>query len=44
MDEMGKTCSMQGEDENRYKILVGWDHLGNLDANDRIILKWILKT
>jgi hypothetical protein len=25
------------------KIMTGRDHLGNLDINERIILKWILK-
>jgi hypothetical protein len=45
-DEMGRACSMNGE-ENAYRILVGKPEgkrpLGRLDACGRIILRWILE-
>jgi hypothetical protein len=42
-DVMGETCMEKRK--NSYKILVGKpeDHLENLDADEKIILIWLLK-
>jgi hypothetical protein len=44
---MGKLCNTHGTDEKcRYMLLrepEGKDHLGDLDVDGRIVLKWIIK-
>jgi hypothetical protein len=43
-DEMGRTCSMNGERRNAYRILVGNpERKEDLDIDGRITLKWILE-
>jgi hypothetical protein len=47
-DEMGGACGMHEKDENflrafRRKHLKKSNHIGDIDVDGRIILKWVLE-